>query len=138
EKKSKEKKRVVYSYTPDQATNITRIIDAYTRICVDLIQIGAITEAKKAKIAERLKTYSVDDIEIAFMKSQESDLLTARKGTWKATFDWIMNSDENIKKILSGNYDNWKQQTNKNSFNNCESRTYDYNDLERQLLGSAT
>ncbi|MCB5459458.1 hypothetical protein LIP96_17875, partial [[Ruminococcus] gnavus] len=61
---------------------------------------------------------------------------------FKANFNWII-KEENLKKILGGNFDNEPGRTEKQSkppvsrnLNNFERRGYDMDSLEEQLLNS--
>ncbi len=48
----------------------------------------------------------------AFNKVNESDFLTGRsKDSWIVKFDWIMENDTNILKLLEGNYSNGKSKS---------------------------
>ncbi|MCB5459433.1 hypothetical protein LIP96_17740, partial [[Ruminococcus] gnavus] len=61
---------------------------------------------------------------------------------FKANFNWII-KEENLKKILGGNFDNEPGRAEKQSkppvsrnLNNFERRGYDMDSLEEQLLNS--
>lgn len=83
-----------------------RIVNLYHEHCPSLPKVVKLTDARRKAIKARLKTYTEDDLIIAFDKAEASDFLRKGSGTWNgASFDWIMN-ERNIVKILEGNYDN--------------------------------
>ena len=87
-------------------TDYQKIVDLYHEHCPSLPKVVKLTEARKKSIRARLKTYTENDLAIAFDKAEESDFLKKGSGTWNgASFDWILN-ERNIVKILEGNYDN--------------------------------
>ena len=88
------------------------IVDLYHENCPSLPKVTKITDARKKLINARLKDYPIEELEIAFNEAEKSDFLTGRNGSWKASFDWIMNTN-NIVKILEGNYENKEGRTDK-------------------------
>ena len=73
-----------------------------------------LTESRIRAINARLREFTEEDIETAFVKAENSPFLRGEKGKFKAGFDWIMNPN-NIVKILEGNYDDLKK-VKKDSF----------------------
>lgn len=67
------------------------------------------------------------DIEKVFKMANQSDFLAGVGGGWKADLRWLI-IPKNAYKVLDGRYVN----RNKQSFE--EQRTYDYDELERQLI----
>ena len=92
-----------------------KIVDIYHIQCPSLPRVAKLTDARIKAINARLKEYSEEDIETAFVKAENSAFLRGDNGKWKAGFDWIMNPN-NIVKILEGNYDDRIQQK-KDNFN---------------------
>ena len=90
-------------------------MDIYHIQCPSLPRVAKLTDARIKAINARLKEYSEEDIETAFVKAENSAFLRGDNGKWKAGFDWIMNPN-NIVKILEGNYDDRVEQK-KNDFN---------------------
>lgn len=88
--------------------DVVQISDQFNLICTSYPKVTRLTDKRKQKIRTRLESFSEEEIVQAFHKAEESDFLTGRNGKWKngASFDWIMDSDEHIVKILEGNYDN--------------------------------
>lgn len=87
---------------------IDRIWNAFNDVCVSLPRATRLTENRRQKIKARLGTFTEDEVIHAFHKTEESDFLTGRSGKWEkgASFDWIVDSDAHMLKILEGNYDN--------------------------------
>lgn len=81
-----------------------KIVDIYHLQCPSLPKVAKITDARVKLVNARLKEYSVDEIETAFIKAENSSFLCGRSGKWKAGFDWLMNPN-NIVKVIEGNYD---------------------------------
>ena len=81
------------------------IIDLFNSICVSLNKVKNLTDTRKKKIKSAYKLLN-GDYEGLFKRVEESDFLSGRSGKWdKCGFDWIM-KQENMVKILEGNYDN--------------------------------
>ena len=96
------------------------IANLFNAICLSLTPIKSITDERIRKIFLIQQQYGNNfDFESLFKRVEKSDFLTGRNGKWytagekKANFDWIMKLD-NIKKILSGLYDN--KESNNGSF----------------------
>lgn len=86
--------------------NFKGIMDLYNSICISLPKAQKLTEDRKRKIKARLKNFDTNDFQNAFLKAEESDFLSGRKGNWGASFDWFIENDKNMTKVLEGNYDN--------------------------------
>ena len=82
------------------------IVDAWNRICISLPRVKKLTDVRKRMIRTRLKHNDLGDILTAMKAVEASDFLSGRSGEWRASFDWLMNSDSNIIKVLEGNYEN--------------------------------
>ena len=82
------------------------IKDAYNSLCPSLPAVKSLSDARRKAIKARLNSYTVDDLNEAFMKAEASDFLKGKNDrNWRANFDWIL-KDANIAKILDGLYDN--------------------------------
>lgn len=106
------------------------IANLFNAICLTLTPIKSITDERIRKIFLIQQQYGNNfDFESFFKRVEKSDFLTGRNGKWytagekKANFDWIMKLD-NIRKILSGLYDN------KESNNNGRNSSISDEDLE--------
>lgn len=92
----------------DANTDCDSIVNEYNSVCVSLPKVTKLTPKRKKKIHARLKTYDQDTIRHVFVRAEQSDFLTGKKGGWRASFDWLMENDDNITKVLEGQYDNNK------------------------------
>ena len=86
-------------------------MDSFNSICISLPKIKSMTDRRKKKINTRLKDLggNVDLLEDIFHRVEASDFLTGRIATeedWIASFDWIIQNQDNLAKIMEGNYDN--------------------------------
>lgn len=82
------------------------IKDAFNSLCPSLPAVKSLSDARRKAIKARLNSYTVDDLNEAFMKAEASDFLKGKNDrNWRANFDWIL-KDANIAKILDGLYDN--------------------------------
>lgn len=110
-------KKIEKKVTKD-TINYTEVVNMYNEICISLPSVRLpLSDKRKKSIKARLNKYSLDDIKLAFEKTQDSDFLKGcNNRNWTANFDWVMN-DTNIAKILDGNYDNRKENNNANKRN---------------------
>lgn len=65
----------------------------------------ALTDARRKKLAARLRTHGTDGWRLALTKAWQSPLLSADPPPSWFNFDWITKNDENLLKVLEGNYD---------------------------------
>lgn len=90
----------------------------------------------------RVKEYGLDKVIYAIDNINKSSFLKGQNNKgWTITFDWLIKPN-NFIKVLEGNYEdkiptnNFKRKYDKrNSFCDYEQRSYDFNDLERKILG---
>lgn len=92
--------------TQKTSVNYQEIVDLYNDTCVSFPRVKTLSAARKKSIKARLRTYTVDDFKVLFKKAEASTFLKGANGrNWSATFDWLI-SDNNMAKVLDGNYDN--------------------------------
>ena len=129
--------------------NYQEIVDLYNDTCVSLPALVKLTDSRKRQIKARLKNNSFDDFKKVFEKAEASDFLKGLKNSdgrdWKANFDWLM-KENNMIKVLEGNYDNDPNKANNhnsnkakttNKFNDFSQRHYSdeqLDELEKRLL----
>ncbi len=89
------------------------IVDLFNEICIESPKVKALSEKRKAKMKQRYNELGgIEIFKEAFNKVNESDFLTGRsKDSWIVKFDWIMENDTNILKLLEGNYSNGKSKS---------------------------
>lgn len=101
EKERREKKE-----EEDKKNNYQLIADMYNDTCVSFPKCTKLSASRLKALKARLKKYSPDDFKRLFEKAEASDFLKGSNGrNWSATFDWLIN-DNNMAKVLDGNYDN--------------------------------
>lgn len=90
--------------------DVDKVIEEYNKICTSLPRCLRATKKRRDKIATRLTEYTLDDFTEAFRKAEESDFMKGQAGGrgWRANFDWFIENDENVAKVLEGRYDNTK------------------------------
>lgn len=91
-------------------------------------------KALKARIEE----YGEDNVIKAMDNIPKSKFLKGENDrSWRIDIDWLLKPN-NFPKVLEGNYTDKPiktQSKNGNGFNNFEPRAYDYDSLEKKLLG---
>lgn len=101
--KDKDKKKTkTSSHTPYK-----KIVGLYNEICKSLPKVVVITDKRKEIMRVRWKKYpKLEVYQALFEKAEESDFLSGRNGKWlNCSFDWLIN-ENNMIKVLEGNYDN--------------------------------
>lgn len=112
-----------------------QIADLYNDICVSFPQVTKLSEKRQKAIKARLNMYSIDDFKQLFQMAEQSNFLKGcNDRNWSATFDWLI-ADSNMAKVLDGNYKN-KADAKKKAKQSFDQRTYDYDELERQLIAN--
>lgn len=87
-------------------TDYKKIVDMFNETCVSLPRVTKLTDSRKKKIKARLNDYTIDEMQRAFELVEKSDFLRGKNGEWRASFDWLMENDRNMSKVLDGNYKN--------------------------------
>lgn len=104
------------SESPKEENEYERVTESFNLICTSLPKVRTISNKRKRHIKARLKDFGGDMnlLEDVFRQVEASDYLSGRSGVWRASFDWIMGSQDNLVKIMEGNYDN-KKRTGQNA-----------------------
>lgn len=84
---------------------LKEIVDSFNSICYSLPKVAKLTESRRSAVRNAKAMLGDKSFAELFGYVQRSDFLTGRKGSWRASFDWIM-QPEHIVKILEKNYDN--------------------------------
>lgn len=93
-----------------------KIVDSFNSICVSYPTVQKLSERRKSAIKARLQDFTLEEIKKAFTNAEKSDFLKGKNDRgWRASFDWLMN-ENNLAKVLEGNYDN-KKGSEKNAGN---------------------
>lgn len=83
---------------------VNEVIELYHSICVSFPTIRAVSEARKKKVKNLLKKYTLEDFQTVFENMEKNDFLKGNSKDWKASFDWVLKED-NFLKVLEGQYD---------------------------------
>ena len=104
-----EKENMLMSSCDDESVpfNYEKVVSLFNSICKSLPRVTKLTSKREKTILSASKVLGEKTFESLFEKVEQSDFLTGRNGQWKCSFDWII-KQENIVKILEGNYDNRK------------------------------
>lgn len=107
-------KEVLINTTSTNNTSINNIyipfqeiVDSYNSICTSLPKVVKITDKRKRTMKARWKEYgNLDTYKQVFEMAEESDFLSGRNEKWtNCSFDWLLN-ENNMVKVLEGNYKN--------------------------------
>lgn len=123
--------------------NYKQIMDMFNNLCPSFPSLKSLSDSQKKAIKARMHTYSIDDFATLFNKAEASDFLKGSNDrNWSATFDWLI-KDANMAKVLDGNYDSRTRTEHvpshikkNNNFNNFNQRTYDFDELEKELISN--
>jgi len=107
--------------------DLTGVVEYFNLKCDRLPKVVKMTEARRTKLRNRINEFGIDGINTLFNKVSESNFLNGESG-WRATFDWILDSETKVAKILEGHYDN-KEKPSK--FDDCK-RMYERLDREER------
>lgn len=99
------------AHADDCAPDYQKIVSLFNQICVSLPKVEKLTENRKQRIKAADKELN-GDFDGFFRKIEASDFLTGRVGSWNGCcFDWAF-KQQNLIKIVEGNYDNKGQSAN--------------------------
>ena len=117
EEKEQEKEKEKEAYR--EKTDYQQIIDLFNTICKSFPSVRSLSDARKKAIKARLNTYTVDDFKQCFENAEASAFLKGGNNrNWTANFDWLI-KDQNMAKVLDGNYNDAKDVSN-SSLNNVD------------------
>jgi predicted phage replisome organizer len=115
--KEQEKEQEKEAYR--EKTDYQQIIDLFNTICKSFPSVRSLSDARKKAIKARLNTYTVDDFKRCFENAEASSFLKGgNQRNWTATFDWLI-KDQNMAKVLDGNYNDARDVGN-SSLNNAD------------------
>ena len=82
---------------------LVRIVNDFNLTCTSFPKVSTLSDTRKKHLKARLALHSEDELHTAFWKIEQSDF--AKNGGW-CGFDWLIKSENNLIKVLEGNYDN--------------------------------
>ena len=111
-KKEKEREQKEDFKNSSLSDSLSSLIDydsvmySFNHNCVYLSKIDKMTDSRKKAVDNAAKILGNITFNELFTRVQDSDFLSGKNGKWYGcNFDWIL-KPENLKKILSGAYDN--------------------------------
>ena len=98
---------IVVKEPPKIVPNVyQQVVDMYNSICVSLPKVKTISDGRIRAIKARLAKHDMNELETVFHNAEMSDFLSGRNGRWSScSFDWLM-KENNMLKVLEGNYAN--------------------------------
>ena len=109
EKEREQKEEIKNSSLSDSLSSLIdydSVMCSFNRNCVYLSKIDKMTDSRKKAVDNAAKLLGDITFNELFTRVQDSDFLSGKNGKWYGcSFDWIL-KPENLKKILSGAYDN--------------------------------
>ncbi len=91
------------------------VADLFNSVCKSLPKVSKLTNKRRRNI-RRANRILDGRFEEFFRRIEASDFLSGRTGNWSgSSFDWILQQD-NITKILEGNYDNRVRDTTQGQY----------------------
>lgn len=113
-----------------------QVVDVYHEECPSLPRVRNLSDTRKKHILARLKDHTLDELRLAFQKAEASDWCTGRSGDWKCNLEWMMKSENNLLKVLEGNYDNHDSKIDKTMDSIAKlGMTQEEIDEQRRLFG---
>lgn len=113
----------------DKSIDYQKIADMYNDTCVSFPHLSKISESRKKAIKARFNNgYTYDDFQALFTKAENSSFLKgANSRNWSANFDWLI-KDNNMAKVLDGNYDERNVYDGRNQQNGSNSNIQQFDD----------
>lgn len=91
-----------------ETTPHSEVQEIFNRVCSSFGKVQKMSNSRKDKLRTRWQEIkTLEAFETICLKMESSDFLKGdNKQKWKATFDWILENDNNWVKVIEGNYDN--------------------------------
>ncbi|WP_294373020.1 DNA replication protein [uncultured Clostridium sp.] len=114
--------------------DLNEIIEKWNHLGIS--NITCIKNNRRKMLKARINEHGSRNVMKAIGNIEKSSFLKGQNDRgWAITFDWFIKPN-NFIKVFEGNYSD-KCGSNSFSFNNFKPREYDYDDLEKKLLGWA-
>ena len=101
---------------------LVKIVNDFNATCPSFPKVSRLTDTRKQHLKARLAAHSEDELHTAFWKIEQSDF--ARSGSW-CGFDWLIKSENNLLKVLEGNYDNKERQAQPDKWEKAIAKIHD-------------
>lgn len=88
------------------SVDFTPFVNAWNELADDLnlARITKLNDKRRKKLKARLKEHKAEGFSQALDEIRNSDFLQGKTGGWKVSFDWLVENETNIQKVLEGNY----------------------------------
>ena len=136
---NRDRDRDIQSATEVVSSNeLLRIISAWNELGLTKL-VSLKPNSNRYKLLQtRIKEYGIEEVIRAIENIKSSSFLKGQNNrSWTITFDWLVKPN-NFIKVLEGNYDDKNPRPTEptgTKFNNFPPREYDYDSLEKGLLG---
>lgn len=121
-----------------KSDNYDTIVEMFNNTCLSFPRVKTKPISRMNTVNDRLAQYSLADFQRAFEKVEASDFLKGENPRgWIANFDWII-KDENMAKILDGNYDRAAPAKEARKKNKAEQDLDDFYDMMNEWKNERT
>ena len=88
------------------SVDFTPFVNAWNELAdeLNLARITKLNDKRRKKLKARLKEHKAEGFTQALDEIRNSDFLQGKTGGWKVSFDWLIENETNIQKVLEGNY----------------------------------
>jgi len=99
-------------------SKVNEIKEKFNSICKSLPKVESLSQTRIDKIQSRLKEHpDIEWWESVFEKADKIELKYPKTGkTWRPSFDWLIENDNNAVKVAEGHYDDkqssWREKYN--------------------------
>lgn len=122
----------------DKDIDINKVISAWNSLGLNNLVSIKKGSSRYKQLNARVKEYGLEKVLEAIKSIDKSNFLKGENDRgWIINFDWLIRPN-NFLKVIEGNYinrNNTNSSKNKLRFDNFQGRDYDYDDLEKKLLG---
>jgi len=128
-----------------ETTPYSEVQEIFNRVCVSFGKVQKMSNSRKDKLRTRwAEIKTIESFENICTKMESSNFLKGdNKQKWKATFDWILENDNNWVKVIEGNYDNklggsndGESKTKPNAVDSGDSKPWENDPYLRDILGT--
>lgn len=97
-------KKDIYNKSLIDKEIVKEVLDLYHSICKSFPVVRKITSDREKEIADRLTSYTMEDLRTVFENAENSSFLKGQNDRkWRADFDWLISKNK-ILKVLEGSY----------------------------------
>lgn len=90
-----------------QPVSLPLLANLWNSLCPNLPEVTAISKKRLYKEKLRLREHDPDWWKTVFERLNKSNFCAGENDRgWKATYDWVLDSEDNALKVLEGKYDN--------------------------------